>query len=72
MIIGWWIRRTTGKKLVLIKLKQNKHLAYLSERFEAGQLVPVIDGPYKLSDTREAFRHFAAANHKGKVVITID
>ena len=34
-IVGGWIRRTTTKKTVLIKLKQNKHLAYLSERFEA-------------------------------------
>lgn len=72
VIFGRWIRRTTGKRVVLIKLKQNKHLAYLSERFEAGQLVPVIDGPYRLSDARDAFRHFAAANHKGKVVITMD
>lgn len=55
-----------------ITLKQNKHLAYLSERFEAGQLVPIIDGPYRLSDARDAFRHFAAANHQGKVVITMD
>jgi NADPH:quinone reductase-like Zn-dependent oxidoreductase len=43
--------------------------AYLSECFEAGHLVPVIDGPYQLSDARAAFRHFGAANHKGKVVI---
>ena len=71
-ILGWWIRRTTTKKIVIIILKQNKHLAYLKERFEAGQLVPVIDGPYKLTDARDAFRHFAAANHKGKVIITIE
>jgi hypothetical protein len=34
--------------------------------------MPVIDGPYKLGDAREALRHFGAGNHKGKVVITID
>jgi NADPH:quinone reductase-like Zn-dependent oxidoreductase len=72
MIASWWIRRTTSKKLVVIALKQNKYLAYLSERFEAGRLVPVIDGPYKLRDAPNAFRHFAAANHKGKVIITMD
>jgi len=71
-IVGWWIRRTTRKKVVLIRLKQNKSLAYLSERFEAGQLAPVIDGPYRLSDARAAFRHFAAANHQGKVVIVME
>src|ERR1700683_984282 len=71
-IVGWWIRRTTRRKGVLINLKQNKSLAYLSERFEAGQLAPVIDGPYRLSDARDAFRHFAAANHQGKVVIVME
>jgi hypothetical protein len=34
--------------------------------------MPVIDGPYKLSKAREAFRHFGAANHQGKVVITME
>jgi len=47
-------------------------LAVLNRCFEAGQLMPVIDGSYKLSEAREAFRHFGAGNHKGKVVITID
>ena len=69
---GWWIRLTTGKTVRLIRLRQNRDLPYLTERFEAGQLVPVIDGPYRLSEGREAFRHFGAGNHKGKVVITVD
>jgi NADPH:quinone reductase-like Zn-dependent oxidoreductase len=43
----------------------------LNERFEAGQLVPVIDGPYTLSEGAEALRHFGAGNHLGKVVITV-
>lgn len=68
---AWSIRLTTGKTVRLIGLKQNRDLPYLNERFEAGRLVPVIDGPYKLSEAREAFRHFGAGNHKGKVVISI-
>ena len=71
-IFGWWIRLTTKKAIRIVALKQNKDVPYLNERFEAGQLVPVIDGFYKLSDAREAFRHFGAANHKGKVVITME
>ena len=63
---------TTDKAVRLIGLRQNRDLPYLNERFEAGQLVPVIDGPYRLSEAREAFRHFGAGHHKGKVVITID
>jgi NADPH:quinone reductase-like Zn-dependent oxidoreductase len=71
-IFGWCIRRTTGKTVRLIMLKQNRDLSYLNERFEAGHLIPVIDGPYKLSEAREACRHFGAGTHLGKVVITIE
>jgi hypothetical protein len=46
--------------------------AVLERRFEAGQLIPVIDGPYKLSEAREAFRHFGTGTHKGNVIITMD
>ena len=71
-IFGWCIRQTTGKTVRLIMLKQNQDLSYLNERFEAGQLIPVIDGAYKLSEAPEALRHFGSGTHKGKVVITIE
>jgi len=71
LILGWWVRLTTGKTVRLIALKQNRDLPYLNERFEAGQLLPVIDGPYALTEARDAFRHFGAGAHKGKVVITM-
>ena len=72
LVFGWCIRQTTSKTVRLIMLKQNRDLPYLNERFEAGQLIPVIDGPYKLSEARDAFRHFGAGAHKGKVVITME
>ena len=72
VIFGWCIRQTTNKTVRLIMLKQNQDLPYLNELFEAGQLIPVIDGPYKLSEARKAFRHFGAGTHKGKVVITME
>jgi NADPH:quinone reductase-like Zn-dependent oxidoreductase len=71
-VVGWWIRLTTGRTVRVIGLRQNRDLPYLNERFEAGQLVPVIDGPYKLEEAREAFRLFGAGKHKGKIVITMD
>jgi len=39
--------------------------------FEAGKLAPVIDGPYKLADVREAFRLFGTGEHKGKIIVTM-
>jgi NADPH:quinone reductase-like Zn-dependent oxidoreductase len=62
---------TRGRALRLVGLKANRDLPYMNEQFEAGKLTPVIDGPYRLDDAREAFRHFGAGNHQGKVVITI-
>jgi NADPH:quinone reductase-like Zn-dependent oxidoreductase len=71
LVYGWSIRLITDKTIRLIGLRQNQDLPYLNERFEAGQLMPVIDGAYTLSEAREAFRHYGAGHHKGKVVITI-
>jgi NADPH:quinone reductase-like Zn-dependent oxidoreductase len=71
LVFGGLIRLLTGKKIVVIKLKQNAHLPDLKRYFEAGHLTPVIDGPYKLSDWQGAFRHFSTANHQGKVILTM-
>ena len=71
-LLWWpWIALTTNKHVRLVKLKTNKDLAYMSELFEAGKVVPVIDGPYTLSDLPAAFRRFGEARHKGKIVITV-
>jgi len=44
----------------------------MNELFESGNIKPVIDGPFKLSDLPEAIRYFGKGNHKGKIVITIE
>ena len=41
----------------------------MNAEFEAGRLVPIIDGPYKLEDTANALRRFASAEHLGKIVL---
>lgn len=71
-LVGWAIRLATGKTFRLVALKANRDLPYLNERFQAGQLVPVLDGPFPLSQGAEALRYFGAAKHKGKVIITMD
>ena len=70
--VGWWHRLTTGKTVKLIGLRPSRDLTYLTKLFDAGQLTPLIDGPYKLDDAREAFRRFGAGMHQGKIVITME
>ena len=67
-----WISMTQGKNVRIVVLKANKDLAYMTELVEAGKVVPVIDGPYKLSEVPEGFRRFGEARHKGKVVFAVE
>lgn len=72
LLLLWpWVAMTQHKTIRLVVLKTNEELAYMNELFEAGKVEPVIDGPYGLSDVPDAFRHFGAGRHKGKVVITV-
>jgi len=72
LLLGPWISMISKKNIRIVGLKQNKDLAYMNELFKAGKVKPVIDGPYKLDEVPEAFRHFGDGTHKGKVVITVE
>ena len=65
------ISRVSGKHVRVVGLKPNKDLAYVNQLFEAGELAPIIDSRYTFSDVADAFRRFGAADHKGKIVVTI-
>lgn len=71
LFLGPWISMICKKHIGIVALKKNKDLLYMNGLFEAGKVKPVIDGPYKLNEFREAFRIFSKAEHKGKVVITM-
>lgn len=72
-LVFWpWIAMTTKKRIRILALKPNKGLAYMNELFEAGNVVPVIDRSYKLSQVPDAFRYFGEGKHRGKVVITVE
>ena len=71
LFLAPWIRLTRRKRIRVLALKANEGLADLTELFEAGKVVPVIDGPYELHEVPQAFRLFGEGRHKGKVVITL-
>jgi NADPH:quinone reductase-like Zn-dependent oxidoreductase len=72
LILGPLISKISKKHIRIVPLKQNKDLAYMNELFEAGNVKPVIDGPFKLTEIPEAIRYFGKGNHKGKVIITME
>ena len=72
LLLGPWIRRTTGKNLRILVVPQNRNdLLSITELCEAGQVVPVIDRRYPLSEVPEALRYLGEGHAKGKVVITV-
>ena len=46
-------------------------LVHMTELYEAGKVVPVVDRAYPLSEAAEAFRLIGEGRSKGKVVITV-
>src|SRR3990170_3846147 len=73
LLLGPWIRRTTGKKIRLLAVQPNrKDLVFITELCEAGKAVPVIDRRYPLSEVPEALRYLGEGHAKGKVVITME
>lgn len=55
---------------MLVSLERNEDLAVLSEMIEAGQVTPLIDRTYPLSEASDAIRHIAQGRAAGKTVIT--
>lgn len=70
-IMASLVSTITKKKVVVVGLKPNKDLRYMSELFEAGKIKPVIDGPYRFDMIPDLFRVFGKGEHKGKVVFTV-
>ena len=71
--LGVLLSRSGGKRIGLNAWKPNNRedLAFLAELFEAGEVVPVIDKKYPLSEVPEALRYLEEEPHLGKIVITV-
>jgi NADPH:quinone reductase-like Zn-dependent oxidoreductase len=73
LLLGPWIRRTTGKKIRLLLVQTDpKDLVYITELIESGKVVLVIDKRYSLSEAAEALQYLGEGHAKGKVVITVE
>jgi NADPH:quinone reductase-like Zn-dependent oxidoreductase len=73
LLLGPWMRRTTGKNVRLLVVPQDrKALHAVTELCAEGHIVPAIDRSYPLSEAREALRYVSEGRQKGKVVITFE
>jgi NADPH:quinone reductase-like Zn-dependent oxidoreductase len=65
------IKRTRGKNIRLLVVPQRcADLVTITALCAAGQITPVIDRQYTLSEVPQAMRYVTAGYAKGKVVIT--
>ena len=70
---GLWNSVTSSKKMVplLAKPPTKEDLIFVKELLEAGDVTPVIDRRYPLSEVPEALRYLAEGHARGKIVITM-
>jgi NADPH:quinone reductase-like Zn-dependent oxidoreductase len=73
MLLGSWMSETEGRKMGGVSAKiDQKDLGLIKELIEAGNIKPVIDRRYPLSEAAEALRYLGAGHARGKVVITVE
>jgi NADPH:quinone reductase-like Zn-dependent oxidoreductase len=66
------LSRFVDQKLTTFVCSENyKDLLVLTELIESGQITPVIDRTYPLSEVPEAIRYLEQGHVRGKVVITL-
>lgn len=72
LVLGPLISRLSGKKVSSLIHKPNqKDLEVISNYFEGGQVISIIDSCYTLDELADAVRHFEKGHARGKIVITM-
>jgi NADPH:quinone reductase-like Zn-dependent oxidoreductase len=56
---------------MLASRQRRADIERLAELIETGQVTPVVDRAYPLSEAAEAMRYLVAGHARGKIVITI-
>jgi NADPH:quinone reductase-like Zn-dependent oxidoreductase len=73
VLLGPLVSRIGNKKLGFMLAHSNqKDLIFLKELLEAGEIVPIIDKCYPLSEVAQAIRYLTEGHAGGKVVITVE
>jgi NADPH:quinone reductase-like Zn-dependent oxidoreductase len=66
------VNRFVKERLIPFMAQLRKaDLMTIAELIEAGQVTPVVDGRYPLTEAPEAIRHVETGHARGKTVITV-
>jgi len=71
MGLAFVLSRFIRQRVRLAGLPSNEDLPVLKERIEAGEMRPVVDRTYPLSQTAEALRYLGSGHARGKVIIAV-
>lgn len=72
LILGPWFSITGGQKMSNMMAKPNQaDLLFIKKLLETGEIMPVIDTCYPLSELPAALTYVAKGHAKGKVIITM-
>jgi NADPH:quinone reductase-like Zn-dependent oxidoreductase len=72
LLLGPWIRRTTGKKIRILTVRPNtEDVDFVKELIEVGRVMPIIDKTFPLSEVPEGISYVGDGRAQGKVVITM-
>jgi NADPH:quinone reductase-like Zn-dependent oxidoreductase len=73
LLAGAWISRGSDLEIGMMgtATPNQPDLSLLQELLAAGNIVPVIDRRYPLSETAEAIRYLETGRARGKVIITV-
>mgnify|MGYP005840854213 CR=1 FL=1 len=72
LLLGPWMSRNGQKMGNMMATIRLQDLDYLKKLLEAGQLVPVIDKRYPLTETAHAMRYLGSGHARGKVVLMVE
>lgn len=73
LLLGSWMAPLQNRNLSILVYKPSPtDLQEMNRLFEMGQVVPVIDKSYPLSETAEAIRYLGEGHVQGKVVVQIE
>ncbi len=71
LLLGPFMSRG-GKKITTVTSEPNQNdLIYLKELIEGGQVKPILDRCYPLSETADAIRYLEQGHASGKVIVTV-